>query len=179
MTAAAEALVGQAIGAGSRQKVRRSAIVASQWGAAGAVALGLAFWLAGPGLIDLMAKAGDVQAEARHFLPWIALAPVVGIASWMLDGIFIGATQTRDMRTAMLQSVLVYLVALAVLVPWLGNHGLWAALMVLNMTRAVTLLRLYPRIEARAEEQGNRPEFPPKIQEKDRRSGGGIFEENS
>jgi Na+-driven multidrug efflux pump len=80
------------------------------------------------------------------------------------------------MRTAMLQSVLVYLVALAVLVPWLGNHGLWAALMVLNMTRAVTLLRLYPRIEARAEEQGNSPEFPPKIQEQDRRSGGGIFE---
>ena len=146
---AAEALVGQAIGAGSRRDLRRSAVVASQWGFGGALLLGAAFWLAGPALIDLMAKAGEVQTEARRFLPWIALAPVVGIASWMLDGIFIGATQTRDMRSAMLQSVLVYLVALWMLVPWLGNHGLWAALMVLNVTRAVTLLRLYPRIEAR------------------------------
>ena len=154
---AAEALVGQAIGAGSRRDLRRSAVVASQWGFGGALLLGAAFWLAGPALIDLMAKAGDVQTEARRFLPWIALAPVVGIASWMLDGIFIGATQTRDMRSAMLQSVLVYLVALWMLVPWLGNHGLWAALMVLNVTRAVTLLRLYPRIEARVAVQAAAP----------------------
>ena len=67
----------------------------------------------------------------------------------MLDGIFIGATQTHDMCNAMALSVAVYLCALWLLVPWLGNHGLWAALMVLNVSRAVSLARLYPRIEAR------------------------------
>ena len=74
---------------------------------------------------------------------------MVGIAAWMLDGIFIGSTQTHDMRSAMALSVAVYLCALWHLVPWLGNHGLWAALMVLNVSRAVTLARLYPRVGAR------------------------------
>jgi len=147
---AAEALVGLAIGAGSVGVVRRSAVMTSQWGVGGAVTLALVFWIWGPGLIDLLTNAPDVRLAARAYLPWVMVAPVIGIASWMLDGIFIGATQTRDMRNAMLQSVLIYLGALWVLTPWLGNHGLWAALMVLNATRAITLARLYPRIEARA-----------------------------
>jgi len=80
-----------------------------------------------------------VRAEARVYLPWLVAAPLIGIASWMLDGIFIGATRTGEMRRAMLWSVGVYAVALWVLLPAFGNHGLWAALMVLNTTRAVTL----------------------------------------
>ena len=68
----------------------------------------------------------------------------------MLDGIFIGATETRAMRNAMLISVAIYVVALAVLVPAFGNHGLWAALMILNAVRALTLGLRYPALEARA-----------------------------
>ena len=52
------------------------------------------------------------------------------------------------MLRAMVVSVAVYLLALAVLVPAYGNHGLWGALMVLNTARAITLARAYPRIEA-------------------------------
>ena len=66
-------------------------------------------------------------------------APLIGIAAWMLDGIFIGATETRELRNAALISVAVYAAALALLLPAFGNHGLWAALMVLNLTRGVTL----------------------------------------
>ena len=147
---AAEALVGQAVGARSRGQVRRAAVVSGQMGLAGAALLAAAFWLAGPAIIDLMAKAPEVQAEARGYLGWIAVAPLIGIASWMFDGIFIGATLTREMRIAMLQSAAVYLVALLMLVPLAGNHGLWAALMLLNATRAVTMARYYPRAEALA-----------------------------
>jgi MATE family multidrug resistance protein len=68
----------------------------------------------------------------------------------MLDGIFIGATRTREMRNAMAISVAIYLAALLVLLPAFGNHGLWAALMVLNVARAVTLARRYPALEAAA-----------------------------
>ena len=66
----------------------------------------------------------------------------------MFDGIYFGATWTRAMRAAMLHSVAIYVLALLILVPWLGNHGLWAALMVLNVTRALTLGWRYPRLEA-------------------------------
>ncbi|GGH32706.1 multidrug resistance protein, MATE family [Cribrihabitans marinus] len=144
----AEALVGGAVGAGRRSYLRRAAIVASQWGLGGALVLGALFYAAGPWLIDLMAKAPEVQAAARLYLPWLAIAPLLGVASWMLDGIFIGATWTRDMRQAMILSVAVYVAALAVLVPFYGNHGLWAALMVLNVTRGLTLWLRYPRLEA-------------------------------
>ena len=94
-------------------------------------------------------RAGG-RAEARAYLPWVAAAPLIGIAAWMLDGIFIGATETRAMRNAMLLSVAVYAIALALLLPRFGNHGLWAALMVLNATRGITLAARYPALEARA-----------------------------
>ncbi len=145
---AAEALVGGAVGARNRAELRRAAIIASQWGVAGALLLAVTFWIAGGGIIDLMTTSEAVRAEARSYLPWLVAAPLLGVAAWMYDGIFIGATWTRQMRNAALQSVLVYAAFLAVLVPWLGNHGLWVALMILNVTRAVTLGLRYPRLEA-------------------------------
>lgn len=146
---AAEALVGQAVGARDRGQVRVASVLTSQWGAGGALALGVVFWVAGPQIIDLMSTAPEVRETARHFLPWLAVAPLIGIASWMFDGIFIGATQTREMRDAMALSVLIYAAALAILVPTLGNHGLWAALMILNAARGITMAAYYPRIERR------------------------------
>lgn len=145
---AAEALVGAAVGAGARARVRRAGWMASQWGVGGALLLCVVFWFGGGHLIDLMTTSDEVRAEARRFLPWVAVAPVLGIASWMLDGIYFGATWTRDMRIAMLQSVAIYVVALVALVWGFGNHGLWAALMVLNIARGVTLGMRYPRLEA-------------------------------
>ena len=147
---AAESLVGQAVGARSVAGVRRSSVVASQWGVAGSVALGLLFWFAGPALIDLMATDPEVRSVARHYLVWVALAPVIGIASWMFDGIFIGATLSREMRNAMLVSAPVYLAALLTLPDAFGNHGLWAALMVLNTMRGLTMAVLYRRAERAA-----------------------------
>lgn len=147
---AAETLVGQAVGARAPQRVRRGSALASQWAAGGSVVLALGFLLGGPALIDLMATAPEVRAEARIFLPWLVAAPLVAVASYMFDGIFIGATLTREMRNTMALSVAVYAAALALLVPAFGNHGLWAALMVLNTARGLSMARLYPRAERAA-----------------------------
>ncbi|WP_171172857.1 MATE family efflux transporter [Ruegeria sp. HKCCA5929] len=144
----AEALVGGAVGARDRHQLRRASIMASQWGFGGAILLGAVFFLAGPALIDLMSTSPEVRLASRDYLFWAALAPIVGVASWMFDGIYIGATWTRAMRNAMIQSVAIYVVALFILVPSLGNHGLWAALMVLNIARGVTMGWRYPKLEA-------------------------------
>ncbi|OOY06493.1 MATE family efflux transporter [Thioclava sp. F28-4] len=146
----AESLVGQAVGAHSAARLRRASIVSSQWGIGGALALGAVFLLAGPAIIDLMTTAPNVRIEARNYLIWIAAAPLIGGPAWMLDGIFIGATLTREMRNAMVISVAIYTAALFVLIPLFGNHGLWAGLMILNATRGLTMARLYPRAEAKA-----------------------------
>jgi MATE family multidrug resistance protein len=145
---AAEALVGQAIGARSAGKTRAAGRIAMQWGFGGAVALAAVFALFGPGIIDLMTTSPDVREAARVYLPWLVAAPLIGVAAWIYDGIFIGALLTGDMVRAMFASVTVYGVAICILVPLAGNHGLWAALMVLNGTRTLTLWRLYPKVLA-------------------------------
>ena len=147
---AAEALIGQAVGARSASQTRAAARICMQWGIGGAIGLALVFALTGPAIIDLLTTSGVVREEARAYLPWLVAAPLIGIAAWIYDGIFIGAMLTGDMLRAMLASVAVYVLALAVLVPLLGNHGLWAALMVLNGTRTLTLWRLYPKVPALA-----------------------------
>ena len=144
----AEALVGVAVGARDRETVRRAGIVAAQWGVAGAAVLAGVYWIWGGAIIDLMTTSEPVRAAARTYLPWLALAPLISVASYMFDGIFIGATWTRQMRGAMIEAVALYVLALLIFVPWLGNHGLWLALMVLNGSRALTLARRYPRLEA-------------------------------
>ena len=78
-----------------------------------------------------MTTSEVVRAEARLFLPWLIAAPLVACASWMLDGIFIGATRTRDMRNMMAISFAGYALIVSLLAPVWGNHGLWAALVAL------------------------------------------------
>jgi len=147
---AAETLVGQAVGARARDAVRQAARMAMQWGLAGALLLGAAFGLAGPWIIDLMTTSPEVRATARDYLPWLVAAPVIGVFSWIYDGIFIGATLTAEMRRSMTAAVLCYGAALILLPPALGNHGLWAALMVLNAARGIFMARLAGRAEVKA-----------------------------
>ena len=132
---AAEALVGQAVGARSRDSLRATVRIAFQWGIGGAALLSIGFALLGPLIIDTMTSAPEVRAEARLFLWWLAAAPLIGVASWIYDGLFIGATATRQMRNAMVLCVGLYALSLTVLLPGFGNHGLWAALMLLNALR--------------------------------------------
>ena len=143
---AAEALVGQALGAGARPALRQGAIMTSLWGLGCVVLLALAFFLFGGTIIDVMTTAPDVRAEARSYLVYMVLAPLLGLAAWMLDGIFIGATRTADMRNMMAVSALIYVLAVLALVPALGNHGLWIALLISFVARGVTLGLRYPQL---------------------------------
>lgn len=145
---AAETLVGQAMGARNRLRLRRSASLSSQWGLLIVLVVSGSFALFGGAIVDLMAKDPMVQEVARSYLIYTVLAPVVGLAAFMLDGIFIGATRTRDMRNMMAISLVIYGVAVAVLMPFIGNHGLWPALMLSFIARAVTLGLRYPALEA-------------------------------
>ncbi|MEI4485879.1 MATE family efflux transporter [Frigidibacter sp. MR17.14] len=144
---AAEALVGQAVGARSRGRLRRAALVTSVWGLAGALGLTVIYMTAGEALIALMTTAPAVRAEAGAHLIWMAALPVASLACWMLDGIFIGATRTRDMRNAMIVAMACYFAAVPLLVGAFGTHGIWAALLTMNLLRGVSLALLYPRLE--------------------------------
>lgn len=145
---AAETLVGQALGAKNRPAVRRAAKLTSFWGLGVGAVLSLVFWVFGGAIIDVMTTAPDVRAAARMFLIWMVLSPFLGAAAWMLDGIFIGATRGPDMRNMMAVSTVIYIIAVWALMPVMGNHGLWLALLISFVARGVTLGLRYPRLEA-------------------------------
>ena len=147
---AAEALVGQALGAKNRPLFRRAVVMTSQWGLGSVILMALAFFVFGNSIINIMTTAQDVRTVGYEYLPWMVIAPLAGVAAWMLDGIFIGATRTADMRNMMFISFCVYLIALAILLPKYGNHGLWASLIIFSIARGITLGLKYPKLEASA-----------------------------
>ena len=146
---AVEALVGQAFGSRNRDALRQSAIMCSQWGFGVVALLSLIFTFLGPSLIQILTNSPEVQLEALRFLPYLIAVPICGLAAWMFDGIFLGATETSVMRNMMLVSVAVYGVSVAVLVPYFGNHGLWLSLLISLCTRGVTLGAHYLALEAK------------------------------
>ncbi len=147
---AAETLVGQALGAKNPAGLRQTARMSMQWGYAGAGLLALIFAGGGYFAIQVMTNAADVQTQALALLPWLVASPLIGAAAWIYDGIFIGALLTGAMRRAAIQVAFLYVAALAVLVPSFGNQGLWAALMVMNAARGLTLYRAFPQVLAKA-----------------------------
>jgi MATE family multidrug resistance protein len=154
---AAEALVGQALGARARDALRRSAILSSLWGAITCVLMAISFALFGGWVIDLMAKSPEVQETARVYLPYMVAAPIVGVAAWMLDGIFIGATRTKDMRNMMIISTIIYFASVIPLMAAFGNHGLWVGMLLSFVVRGATLGWKYPGLEAEADRSRSSP----------------------
>jgi MATE family multidrug resistance protein len=124
--------------------------MASLWGVAVAGLLTVGFFLSGPWVIDVMTTAPEVREMAREYLPWMGVAPLFGIAAWMLDGIFIGATRTRDMRNMMAVSAVIYFATAPLLSETYGNHGLWMAMLLSFVLRGVTLGLRYPALERAA-----------------------------
>ena len=150
---AAETLVGQAKGRRSSAQLRRAAWMTSLWGLGISFVTTLVFWMAGPALIDLLTTAPDVRVEARLYLLFMVAAPLIGLASWMLDGIFIGATRTKDMRNMMVLSAAIYFAAVYPLMVILENYGLWWALLLSFVLRGITLGLRYPALERAASDR--------------------------
>lgn len=135
---AVEALCGHAIGARDHQTLRRSLVVACGWSLIVSLGFAALFLVAGHLFIDLQTDIDSVRVAAYPFLPYLAVLPLIAVWSYLLDGLFIGATRAREMRNAMLLSVALSL-PLALAMSGLGNHGLWLAFLVFMGLRAITL----------------------------------------
>lgn len=135
---AVEALCGHALGAKDRNALRRSLIVATGWSLAASLLFALFFWLAGDWFIQLQTNIPSVRETAHSYLPYLALLPLLAVWSYLLDGLFIGATRAREMRNAMLIAVGVSL-PLGWLLQGFGNHGLWMAFLCFMAIRGISL----------------------------------------
>ncbi len=145
---AVEALSGHAIGAGDRNALQRVMVVAGGWSLLASIAFGLFFLFGGQLFIQLQTDIPEVRQTALTYLPYLAALPLIAVWSYLLDGLFIGATRAREMRNGMLLAVALTL-PLSWLLQGLGNHGLWLAFLSFMLMRGVCLGVLAQRLQRR------------------------------
>ncbi len=142
---AAETLVGKATGARNLRQFDMAAKLSTAWAGGISLVLSAAIFLFGEAVIDFLTIDAEVRSAARVYLAWAAVLPVLSVWCYQLDGIFIGATRSTEMRNAALVSSGLFLVLWWLFLPY-GNHGLWAALAGFNLMRAASLGFYYPRL---------------------------------
>lgn len=145
----AETLVARAVGRRDRALFSASTRLTLAWALVFSVVLVLGFAICGGLAIDFMSASEKVRAEARVYLPYMIALPFFAVWAFMLDGVFIGATQTTDMRNSMALAFIVFLVAQSVLTALWGNHGLWLAYLITLVVRTVVLALRYRDVEER------------------------------
>src|SRR5262249_45353057 len=136
LATAAEQLCGRAVGARDRAAFVQATARVLTWGFLFGVATTGLFLLVGTSLIDGITINIDVRQAARQFMLLAALAPAMGVAAYVFDGIYIGATWARDMRNLMLLALAIYLATWWSLRSY-GNGGLWSALLVFLAVRGL------------------------------------------
>ena len=142
---AAEALTGQAIGAGRMEDFFETCRQVVAWGFLLAViaTVILAFWP--EQIINLFTNIPQVLDVARQFWPWLTLLPLASAYCFMADGIFIGAGKTRDMLyTTLIATLLIYLPTWTLTRSW-GNHGLWMAYLLFLLSRSLLMGYVFHR----------------------------------
>ena len=140
---AAEALTGEAKGAKRRDRFDAAVRASTIWAGGLAVLFCGMTALLGPWVIDTLTTVESVRETARIYLIWSIFMPAISIWSFQLDGIFIGCTWSKQMRDSMFLSLAVFLITVAVLHNYFGNHGLWASFAIFMVARAITMAWLF------------------------------------
>ena len=135
---AIEAICGRYRGAGQRQQFLNACRSALLWSMLTALVFTLLFGIGGGWLIRLLTDIPAVISTANVYLPWLIAMPLIGVWSYLLDGIFIGANWFKAMQNTMLLSAFGVYLPIWYLSQPLGNHGLWLALLSLLLARALT-----------------------------------------
>ncbi|MGK9054904.1 MATE family efflux transporter [Neorhizobium petrolearium] len=145
LAGAAEQLAGRAVGAQYRPSFNQALKLTGLWSFAMAAIVGLFFITFGEPIIHLLTTSEEVRQEAYTYLAWAAVTGLTGALAFQMDGVFIGATWSREMRNMMLVSFAGYCASLALLVPPFGNHGLWLSLNLFLLMRGFFLAAMVPR----------------------------------
>ena len=142
---AAEQLCGRSYGARDKAAFAGAVKLVVSWGFGFALAVAACFLLFGTVFIDMMTASAEVRRIARDYLPFVIIAPLLGVFAFAFDGIYIGATWARDMRNLMVLSLVIFLGAWFALRSF-GNTGLWGALLVHYAARGGLEALRYPAL---------------------------------
>lgn len=140
---AGEALVGKAIGAGVRSTLTATIRRLFLWATAMMLLFTLAYWLFDQPILSLLTDEPSVLEAASQYHAWALLLPVCGMAAFIWDGVYIGATATKGMLISMAISMCTFFGLFQLLAPTLGNHALWLSFNVYILMRGLVQTVLY------------------------------------
>lgn len=143
---AGEAMVGKAIGAQARGIYSDTIRHLFRWGWGLAALFTFAYLLLGKPFLLLLTDDASVISAAAVYQPWVLLFPLCSMAAFIWDGIYIGATATKGMLISMALGMIVFFFLYFLLVPLLGNHGLWIAFVCYLVSRGVTQTILHKSV---------------------------------
>jgi MATE family multidrug resistance protein len=143
---AAEALVGKFIGAKNKKGLQRVIHLLFIWGIAISLAFTLFYATSANWILSSLTNSKSTILEAQAYIKWIVLLPILSFVSYLMDGIFIGATASVYMRKTMLAAtLLVFIPCYYFLVGRYQNHGLWIAMLGFMLARGLFQMIYYKK----------------------------------
>lgn len=136
---AGEALAGKMHGANDRSGLSLLMKSLLRWGIGIALAFTSVYYLFGNIIVNVLTDQASVINTAHQYLPWAILVPVCGIMAFIYDGVAVGLTKTRQMLYSVAIGMGVFFILCVLLLPRLGNHGLWLAFVAYLAIRGVSL----------------------------------------
>ena len=100
-------------------------------------------------VINLMSDIEEIRKLSASYVIWLILIPFIASFCYQFDGIFIGTSQTKELRNAMIFSVFCYLLISIILTNYLSNTGVWISLCFFMILRALSLYFYLDRIYQR------------------------------
>jgi len=144
-----EGMVGYSLGKKDinlfKKIVKNSFILSSITG----LIISIIFFLLNQYAIQLMSNIDIIKNLSASYAFWLIIMPLISSFCYQLDGIFIGASQTKELRNAMIFSVLLYVITSLILANFLGNTGIWISLSLFMILRALSLYFYLDRIYLR------------------------------
>ena len=139
LAVAAEHICGRAVGARDRTAFVRSVKLTVVWSIALSLVLATVFFASGEPMIDLITKSEDVRFEANNYFLWAALICLAGVIAFVMDGIYIGSTWSREMSVTMVVSLLGFIAIWNLVDAKMGNDGLWLSMYTFLILRGLTM----------------------------------------
>lgn len=146
---ATEALAGAAWGESRAKAFRRWVVLTSLWALVASLLYSLLFLFAGNAITAVLTDINEIRLQVADLMPLVVALPVVAVACYQFDGVFIAATAGAAMMVTMAVAFAVYLLSLYVLVEPYGLTGLWVAMLIFMASRGIAQALWYPRLETK------------------------------
>ena len=141
-----EAVIGYTIGKKSEKSFLEAVRNSFQLSIFSGLVISLIYFFSFQFIVNLLTDLDYLQYLAFNYFFWIVIIPPIASLCYQFDGIFIGASQTAEMRNAMVLSVIIFITTSYFLVNNFGNHGLWISLLLFMIIRSITLNYYFNRI---------------------------------